>query len=184
MQIVAARPDDAATLTKIAFAAKRHWGYPERWIESWRDLLTIPPEFIAEHEVYAAVLDGRSIGFYALGRKGDKLELLHLWVLPDMMGRGVGRSMFLHAIERTKTSGCVELEIESDPNAEGFYRKFGARRVGSSISDVEEQRRELPLLVVEIDRTGEQSGRANELEREHVAISIGHLRRAPRHGSS
>src|SRR6266542_7155460 len=28
MQILRARPDDAAMLTAIAFAAKRHWGHP------------------------------------------------------------------------------------------------------------------------------------------------------------
>jgi hypothetical protein len=42
MHIVRAKPEDAANLTGIAFAAKRHWGYPENWIESWRDLLTCP----------------------------------------------------------------------------------------------------------------------------------------------
>jgi ribosomal protein S18 acetylase RimI-like enzyme len=161
MQIVPAKPDDAATLTAIAFAAKRHWGYPERWIESWRDLLTVSPEFIAKHEAYAAITDGRIAGFYVLGRKGDRSDLLHMWVLPDAMRRGVGRSLFLHAVERTKASGYAELEIESDPNAEGFYQRLGARRIGSSICELEQQRRELPLLVYKIDHVGEPDGPAN-----------------------
>ena len=126
MQITRARPDDAATLTAIAFAAKRHWGYPERWLESWRDDLTVSPAFVDSHETYAAIIDGRTVGFYALRQKGDRLNLLHMWVLPDAMGRGVGRSLFLHAIERTKALGFGELEIESDPNAEGFYQRLGA----------------------------------------------------------
>jgi hypothetical protein len=33
LKITRATPDQAATLTKIAFAAKRHWGYPDRWIQ-------------------------------------------------------------------------------------------------------------------------------------------------------
>ncbi len=133
MQILRARPDDAATLTEIAFAAKRHWGYPERWIESWHDVLTVDPEFIVSHETYAAVIEGQTVGFYALGQKGDRVDLMHMWVLPNAMGRGVGRSLFLHALERTRVLGFRELEIESDPNAEGFYQHLGARRVGSSI---------------------------------------------------
>lgn len=28
-------PEEAAQLSRIALAAKRHWGYPERWIEAW-----------------------------------------------------------------------------------------------------------------------------------------------------
>src|SRR5216683_4870421 len=71
MHITRARPDDAATLTEIAFAAKRHWGYPMSWIESWRDVLTVRPEFIAGYETYAAIDESRAIGFYALGRKGE-----------------------------------------------------------------------------------------------------------------
>src|SRR6266849_8951699 len=70
MHITRARPDDAATLTDIAFAAKRHWGYPMSWIENWRDVLIVRPEFVAGHETYAAIDAGRAVGFHALGRKG------------------------------------------------------------------------------------------------------------------
>jgi hypothetical protein len=94
MQIKQARSDDAATLTAVAFAAKRHWGYPQRWMECWHDDLTISAEFIGSHETFAAIIDGRTVGFYALGQKGDRLDLIHMWVLPDAMGRGVGRSLF------------------------------------------------------------------------------------------
>jgi GNAT superfamily N-acetyltransferase len=149
MEILPAKPEDAATLTEIAFAAKRHWGYPDQWMESWRDALTIKPEFIASHETYAAGVDGRMVGFYALDCQEGRLHLLHLWVLPDWMGRGLGRSLFHHALERTKALGYGELEIESDPNAEGFYQRLGACRVGVSIHTVEQQRRELPVLIHE-----------------------------------
>ncbi len=150
IQIKAANLEDAARLTEIAFAAKRHWGYPERWMESWRDILTVKPEFIASHETFSAIVDGQTLGFYALGAKDGGLDLLHLWVLPNWMGRGVGRALFGHAIERAKTLGFRQLEIESDPNAEGFYLHLGARRVGVNISTVEQQRRELPVLIYEL----------------------------------
>lgn len=147
LRISRARPEQANELTAIAFAAKRHWGYPERWIESWRDLLTVNPEFICEHETYTAVVDERTVGFYALGRKDSRADLLHMWVLPEAMGRGVGRALFLHCLERVKALGLAELEIESDPNAEGFYRRMGARRAGMSVRELENQRRELPILI-------------------------------------
>jgi GNAT superfamily N-acetyltransferase len=149
--IVRAQPDDASVLTGIAFAAKRHWGYPERWIEYWRELLTIRPEFIANHETYAAILEGRTVGFYALGIAEDKLDLLHLWVLPDAMGRGIGRSLFKHGIECAQGLGFRELRIESDPNAAGFYQRMGAHRVGASLKEWDGHRRELPILIYGID---------------------------------
>ena len=151
MQITTAKQDDAARLTDIAFAAKRHWGYPDDWMESWRDILTVRPEFIASHETFSAVVDGQLVGFYSLGQKDGRLDLLHLWVLPDWTGRGIGRSLFCHALERMRALGFRELQIESDPNAEGFYQRLGARRAGVSVQTVEQQRRELPILIYEVD---------------------------------
>jgi catechol 2,3-dioxygenase-like lactoylglutathione lyase family enzyme len=147
MEILRAKPIDAARLTEIAHAAKRHWGYPEHWIEIWSNLLTIESEFIVSHETCGAVVDNETIGFYALGREGEKLDLLHLWVLPRMMRRGVGRALFVHAVERMKLIGCRRIEIESDPHAEGFYRRMGARLVGTRIRDMGQDHRELPVLV-------------------------------------
>lgn len=150
--ILHAKPDDAAALTEIAFAAKRHWGYPERWIESWRNILTVQPEFIAEHETYAACIGGRPIGFYSLSRKSDVMSLEHLWVLPEAMRKGVGRALFAHAVERVSALGFAKLEIESDPNAAGFYEQMGAKRVGATVTELDGQPRELPVFVYEIER--------------------------------
>jgi len=149
MHIVRARPEDAATLTPIAFDAKRHWGYPESWIESWRELLTIRPEFIASHETYSAIIESQTVGFYGLRCDGGKLQLAHLWVLTAAMRRGVGRALFAHALEQARALGFQSLEIESDPNAEGFYQRMGARRTGATTTEVEGQRRELPVLSYE-----------------------------------
>ena len=152
MQITPARLDDATRLTEIALLAKRHWGYPEQWLEIWREQLTVTPETIRSHETFLAVADRQAIGFYALSRKAGGLELVHMWVRPDWMGQGVGGELFRHAVERARVLGFQKLEIESDPNAEGFYLRMGARRVGVNVQVVEQQRRELPVLVYEIAR--------------------------------
>jgi len=154
MQIVRARPEDATRLTEIAFAAKRHWKYPEAWIESWREVLTIKPEFIHTDETYLAMIDDRQVGFYAFEYTRGKLELSQMWVLPEAMGRGVGRALFRHAVKRARALGFHALEIESDPNAEGFYLRMGARRVGSNFREVEKVRRELPVLIYDFNEVG------------------------------
>lgn len=138
-------------LTDIALAAKRHWGYPEQWMESWKPVLTIRPEFIAEHETYTAFLDELAVGFYALKPGMNRMHLEHLWVLPTAMRRGVGRALFVHAIGRVKACGFSTLEIESDPHAAGFYEQMGARQVGGAVTELAGQTRELPILVYEID---------------------------------
>jgi GNAT superfamily N-acetyltransferase len=150
MQIVRARSQDADALTEIAHAAKRHWGYPERWMQSWRDILTMRPEFIAANATYSAIEDGRAVGFYLLTNEGDGLHLDHLWIAPHAMGRGVGRALFEHALEQTRRLGHRTLKIEADPNAEGFYTRMGARRIGVVAINIEDQRRELPLLLYDL----------------------------------
>jgi GNAT superfamily N-acetyltransferase len=151
MQIVRARPEDADALTEIAFAAKRHWGYPDGWIENWRDILMIRPEFIAANVAYAAIEDDQPVGFYLLTTEADGIHLDHLWILPAAMHRGIGRSLFEHAVAQTRNLGFRALKVEADPNAEGFYLRMGARRAGTNISEIEGNHRELPLLIYELE---------------------------------
>jgi ribosomal protein S18 acetylase RimI-like enzyme len=146
MQIVRAKPEDAETLTHIAHAAKRHWNYPERWIEAWRDILTMRPEFIAANVAFCAMEDDNVVGFYVLTTEGDGIHLDHLWILPAAMHRGIGRALFEHAANQARVAGFDLIKIEADPNAEGFYKRMGTQRVGTSVSEVEGQKRELPLM--------------------------------------
>src|SRR4029079_12402076 len=94
-----AKPEDHQRLTEIARAAKRHWGYPERWIEIWKDALTITPEFIAGNEVHAAFIENEIAGFFAVIESEGKIILEHMWVSPDQMGAGVGRQLFNNALK-------------------------------------------------------------------------------------
>jgi GNAT superfamily N-acetyltransferase len=152
IEIGRASPGDAEVLTRIAFAAKRYWGYPERWIEGWRETLTITPEFVRDNEVHAAVEGGEPFGFYALGGTGRELELEHLWVSPAWIGTGAGRRLFEHAMDRAASRGAKQVEIEADPNAEGFYLRMGARRTGENVYEIEGHRRVLPRMVVELSK--------------------------------
>jgi len=145
-----ARPADARELTAVAHAAKRQWGYPARWIRRWRAALTVTSAFVRAHPVYAAVRDGEVVGFYALSRAGACFELEHMWVRPDHRGAGIGRRLMRHALARIRALRGRRLEVASDPNAVGFYRRLGARRVGSVAATPRGRR--LPLLVMEIRR--------------------------------
>jgi GNAT superfamily N-acetyltransferase len=150
MQIVRAKPEDADALTEIAFAAKRHWGYPEPWIQSWRDILTMRPDFIAANVTYSAIEDERAIGFYLLTTEAGGLHLDHLWILPHAMGRGIGRALFEHAVAQAKGLGFTAIKIEADPNAEGFYQRMGAKRIGVNVTTIEGKPRELPFFVYDL----------------------------------
>ncbi|MEP6922797.1 MAG: GNAT family N-acetyltransferase, partial [bacterium] len=100
MKIRAATIQEAPALTEIAHDAKRHWGYPEHWIQHWQADLTISPEFIGNNHVYVAEDGGELTGFYALIVRDNKAELEHMWVAPKHIGKGVGKELFLNAMER------------------------------------------------------------------------------------
>ena len=149
MKIRKAVTADSDALTRIAHDAKRHWGYPDHWLKHWQDDLTISPDFITHHEVYIAESEGKPLGFYGLIIREAKAELDHLWVSPPHIGTGVGKQLFLHAMQQAAKENISEVEILSDPNAEGFYRKQGAHRIGEVVSDIDGEPRTLPFLTVD-----------------------------------
>jgi N-acetylglutamate synthase-like GNAT family acetyltransferase len=145
------RPADvgeANLLTQIALDAKAYWGYPEHWIKRWEADLTISPEFIRDHYVYVAEIDGEVRGFYALCVSGDKAELEHMWVTPGSIGTGVGKELFLDAMERAAALEVRDVEITADPNAAGFYKRMGATQVGETDAAIDDQPRKLPRLKI------------------------------------
>ncbi|QIF01658.1 GNAT family N-acetyltransferase [Roseimicrobium sp. ORNL1] len=145
IRITPARPSEAETLTAIAFAAKRHWSYPERWIAHWQESLTATPASIIANETFVARIGERSVGFASLKLDEDTLFLHDLWVLPGDMGHGVGRALFRHAQQRARARGFSAFELESDPNAASFYERMGAQRVGTQSTLLEGEPRELPV---------------------------------------
>ena len=142
-------PEEADTLTKIALHAKRYWGYPEHWIKHWEADLTVSSDFIRDNQVYVAEKEGEIRGFYALCVSGTKAELEHLWVTPESIGTGIGKELFLDAMDRATTLEVREIEISADPNAAGFYERMGASQIGETESSMDGQVRKLPRLRIE-----------------------------------
>jgi len=131
-------------LTRIAHAAKRFWGYSEELIALWRADLTVTADFVANNLVYCATLGETIIGFCAVSGKGAIRELEHMWVLPEHMRTGMGTKLLRSALDVIRAEGAATLRIASDPNAEAFYLRLGARRVGTVPSTP--VGRTLPLL--------------------------------------
>ncbi len=146
MHIQTALPEDTETLTAIAFAAKRHWGYPESWIQAWADELTITPEDLNTQLVFKTIFDDQSVGVYALKTEDPEAELTALWILPEFMKRGIGRALFEHAESTAKANGATRLTLLSDPHAEGFYLHMGTSVYGQQPASMDEQPRSLPLM--------------------------------------
>lgn len=145
-----ATPEEADSLTHVALAAKRHWGYPEHWMEIWLPQLTFDAAYFEANESWAAEMDGRPVAFYTFLEKEGAAWLENLWVMPEYIGMGVGRTLFLHAVDLARRRGYRTLQLEADPNAAGFYEKMGMHRTGERYSEVDGQPRVLPVMEMEL----------------------------------
>lgn len=130
-----ATPQDADTLSTIAQAAKAYWGYTQTQLDGWRDeFLTITEEFVIEHQLWVALDEGKVIGFAAIITEPNQYILDHLWVLPSYIGKGIGKQLFQYV-----ASVFPEFVFTSDPNADGFYRKMGAVKIGEEYSILQDK---------------------------------------------
>jgi ribosomal protein S18 acetylase RimI-like enzyme len=144
-----ARSTEARVLSGIAMAAKKSWGYPDHWLDLWGDMLNITPDFIENNHVWVATTTGNTIvGFVAISIADDIAEVEHLWIQPQAMRQGIGNALFRHCLDHCTTHNLKMIRIESDPNARGFYEKFGAKPAGQ-VNSIPAPR-VLPVLTIEL----------------------------------
>lgn len=126
---------DVGRLREITIASKGHWGYEPERVRAWVDRLDLPARVEASAELHVAETDGAVVAWAELLPPDRGVCVLdHLWVDPPWIGRGVGTRLLGHAVERARQLGATTLEIESEPNAIGFYAGLGARHVRDETS--------------------------------------------------
>ena len=155
----------APVLTDLCRRSKAHWGYEQELLDRWAGDLSITADDIDRDAVLVSELgdpDGttpsRIVGFARIS-SGTGAHLDHpaparlndLWVEPRDMGTGVGSALFEASCEVARTLPADQMLIVSDPNAEGFYLRMGARRIGEEASEVVEGR-QLPILLIDLHR--------------------------------
>ena len=119
--------EDAALLTDVAFKAKGYWGYSDRFMNAWKDTLTITVEDIQSKVVYLLEEDKAIKGFYCLCIETKELEALY--VTPTYIGQGLGRVLWKDLLLKAQEYGLRGFQFKSDPNAYEFYLKMGAKRI-------------------------------------------------------
>lgn len=135
IEIYKAQSKDSERLKQVAIESKSYWGYSENLILQWAQTPIITPESIEKDIVYVAYVNSCIIGWYRLLIRLPVVILEDLWVLPEYIGKGVGKNLFKHAIRQANLSGAERLELDADPNAEPFYTRMGCQVIGESISE-------------------------------------------------
>jgi len=144
-----ASPQEIALLSELAFASKAHWGYSAEFMDACREDLTLSAEVVREGLTVVGERGGRVVGFYRLADTPEGPYLKDLFVSPGVIGQGVGKLLWQHAAGHARSLGWPFLLLDSEPHAEGFYRRVGARKIGEVPSAVFSGR-VLPLMRFEL----------------------------------
>lgn len=147
IRIEPAQPSNSTQLTTIAFAAKRHWNYPEEYYNIWSDELTITENYIDKNFVFVAIYNEEIIGFSSVIEvkitfwageifieKGFWLD--HLYIDPHYLCQGIGKKLLDYTRRFCSEKGILKLMIFTDPFAKGFYEKSGATFLYESPSSI------------------------------------------------
>lgn len=131
MHIRIAVPAEIEVLDRIAYSAKAHWGYSAEQMGTWASDLSTSQESVTSELTFVAEVGGTVVGFAQLDSSGEHPELVALWVLPQHIGKGIGRAL-LQEITRAAANACRSIiTIDSEPNAADFYIACGAKFVAN-----------------------------------------------------
>lgn len=142
-----AEPHEGDLLTRITLRSKAHWGYDDSFLESaGPELVFQPDKFLPHFHVYVLEVAGEPVGFCSLNPLDeDAMELHDLFIEPGHIGKGYGKELWGYAVNLARSRGFKRLVLTADPNAEPFYMRRGAVRVGEKASPVRLDRR-LPMM--------------------------------------
>ena len=106
----------------------------------WELLLLADPsvekvtDYLRNGDLYVAMIDDQIIAEYVIVPLSEtKAEIMNIAVDPKWQGKGIGNKLLLDAIERSKMSGYVSIEIgtgNSSINQIKLYKKCGFEITG------------------------------------------------------
>jgi ribosomal protein S18 acetylase RimI-like enzyme len=148
LKIEKAIQNDHLILTKITKKSKAYWGYSESQMLLWQNNLTISETYIEENATFKLVFNNNIIGYYSYIIKDQIIKLDNLFVLPDYIGQGFGKYLMNNFFDRIKLSNYKKVTLNSEPNAENFYKKLGFNKVGEFETSI--KNRFMPIMEINL----------------------------------
>ncbi|WP_447636619.1 GNAT family N-acetyltransferase [Flavobacterium microcysteis] len=150
MKIERSEKNDNLILSEITFQGKAFWGYEKEQLEKWRNDLTITQDYIENNETFKLIVDDEIIGYYSILQLEKKtIKLDNLFLLPKFIGKGYGKFLINHCIKKAKETNMKKIILDSDPNAELFYKSFGFKTYNQLKTSIEN--RFLPQMELDIE---------------------------------
>ena len=142
--------EDLPEVSELGIRSKATWGYCPETMAVFTEELTHNSDLItASLEAIVACVDEKIVGYFTLIRRDDdSIELDFMFVLVESMGQGIGRAMMHEAIRLARSYEAEHLWLIADPQAVGFYEKFGAKQVSNHQSRI--PGRTIPVMRIEL----------------------------------
>jgi len=124
-------------ISLLALRSKTHWGYSKEFMEACKNELTYTKEMIESEEYLFYLKESKNAiaGFYVLKKlNSNEAELEALFLDPLFIRKGFGKELFNHAKLKALDFGVNTLVIQSDPYAQDFYERAGAKLISKKES--------------------------------------------------
>ncbi|MFY0592385.1 GNAT family N-acetyltransferase [Roseivirga sp.] len=144
-RLTKASEQDAFLLSKIAQKAKAHWDYPKEWLALWRNDLTFDPAYLNAQNTFVIYHNDteKIVGFCVIEKEEEFFVIEHCWIEPSHHGKGLGKTLLKSVLSNSEFRN-QPFQVLSDPNAVGFYEKFGFKII--EMIPAQPAGRELPLM--------------------------------------
>ena len=145
--------DEVDIISQLALVSKAHWGYSKEFMNACKDELTYTKEMMKNEKYIFYLKESNNVivGFYVLKKlNSDEVELESLFLDPIFMKKGFGIELLNHAKAEALGLSIKSMHIQSDPHAQDFYEKAGAKLISKKESG-SIPGRYLPLLTLELE---------------------------------
>jgi GNAT superfamily N-acetyltransferase len=121
------KPIRAAFYRDLYYGVGKPWSWLDRMVMTDRELET---QLNAEHvSIYTIQVDGHLAGFAEFVLASDYVEILYFGLLPDYIGRGIGKHFLQWVIEKAWSFQPKWIQLNTcaldHPNALPVYLKSG-----------------------------------------------------------
>lgn len=130
-----ARPEEREQIVKIVETILAEYGYAPDYETSESDIVDLEKTYLDSNGTFEVVVDpeGFVCGTAAVQPiSDDTCKLRKMYLTPQIRGRGLGRKLLAHVVDRARQLGFAKMTLETTSRMKEaliLYDRFGFKRV-------------------------------------------------------
>lgn len=138
LQLKEAISSNIRLINEIMYHSFMHWNYDLERMKRFMSAFGITEAYLNENPVYMAYDDQDLFGIFSFGKCEDRPgdELNYFFINRELIGHGYGQKLWQLCCDKAKSKGIKEFFIWSQIDAANFYRKMGAKDIGTRPSRI------------------------------------------------